>query len=498
MCDKSKMGSSSSSERESQGDVIGTSSLCRQLSTVDIHAPLRFHSTHSDNIVLSKNGSLARRAESFCKGIVFSNRPVRVDERVYLRFAELSVNWSGAIRFGVTNNDPSGLRHSLPKYACPDLTNKPGFWAKALHERLAEPGAVLFYYINQSGDCVYGINDVPKGVFFSGVDVRKPLWALLDVYGNTVGVELINDPHKPLNNARTCDPVTTSSSSSSSEDIDLSQLMHGLNSLINSQDVGNDNLSQQSSFYPGTYFAPLPFHQMHGSNIRLTNDRLVATRTESEYSQGYVFTARPLSCGERIVVKVLHNSTDYLGSMAFGLTTCDPARLTPADLPDDCNQLIDRMEYWVVIKDVANCPKPGDELSFSITRTGEVLVSKNNLPPVTVMHVDQTQKLWAFFDVYGNTQKIKVLGCTVARATSANQRNRTIVNLPEEESAAAQDNAENECNVCCERPVNSVLYTCGHMCMCYDCAKQLHERPSGGYCPICRAEIKDVIRAFRS
>lgn len=55
-----------------------------------------------------------------------------------------------------------------------------------------------------------------------------------------------------------------------------------------------------------------------------------------------------------------------------------------------------------------------------------------------------------------------------------------------------------ECTVCYEKPVDSVLYMCGHMCMCYECALQQWRGRGGGQCPICRAVIRDVIRTYRS
>ena len=38
---------------------------------------------------------------------------------------------------------------SLPKYACPDLTGKPGFWAKALAEKYAESNALIHFYFTR-------------------------------------------------------------------------------------------------------------------------------------------------------------------------------------------------------------------------------------------------------------------------------------------------------------------------------------------------------------
>ena len=44
---------------------------------------------------------------------------------------------------------------------------------------------------------------------------------------------------------------------------------------------------------------------------------------------------------------------------------------------------------------------------------GEVQFSKNGSTPMVFMHVDQTLQLWAFFDVYGSTQKVRILGSCV-------------------------------------------------------------------------------------
>lgn len=65
------------------------------------------------------------------------------------------------------------------------------------------------------------------------------------------------------------------------------------------------------------------------------------------------------------------------------------------------------------------------------------------------------------------------------------------------EQDEANDNAANECTVCFERACDSVLYTCGHMCMCYQCAQQV-KNSNDPLCPICRQEIKDIIKIYKS
>lgn len=44
--------------------------------------PLLFHSVHGENIRISRDGTVAKRVESFCKGIAFSSRPVKINEKV--------------------------------------------------------------------------------------------------------------------------------------------------------------------------------------------------------------------------------------------------------------------------------------------------------------------------------------------------------------------------------------------------------------------------------
>eukprot|EP00267_Zea_mays_P051237 XP_020404159.1 uncharacterized protein LOC103647689 [Zea mays] len=49
------------------------------------------------------------------------------------------------------------------------------------------------------------------------------------------------------------------------------------------------------------------------------------------------------------------------------------------------------------------------------------------------------------------------------------------------------------CCICHRMQVDSLLYRCGHVCTCFDCAGQL--KSSGRSCPICQTPIDDVFRA---
>lgn len=423
---------------------------------------LQFHNIHGDNVRISRDGKTARRHESFCKGIAFSARPVKVNERVCVRFAEISNNWSGVIRFGFTCIDPTTLAGTLPKYACPDLTNKPGFWGKALHERFCQRNVVLFYYVTSSGEVHYGINGEEKGLFITDVDTRGPLWSMIDIYGNSTAVEYLDSrTYMCTNNTadsrhNTCSSQSVASTPApspmpSQEIYELADRMQTacINNFANNEFNATAAVAQSNRNWPQpppaqqhqqqenrrqtihssnnsvnviatqanliAGYQPMHFHPTTGRNLVLSHDRTVASRVENEFCQGYAFTQRPIKYGEQFIIQILKNDSNYGGSLALGLTSCNPNTLESSDLPDDSDLLLDRPEYWVVSKNVGQIVKMarGDEIKFSVTMGGEVQISRNDNAPITLMYIDQSLQLWGFFDVYGATQSIRVLSKTI-------------------------------------------------------------------------------------
>ncbi|MEQ2177131.1 hypothetical protein GOODEAATRI_000733, partial [Goodea atripinnis] len=111
---------------------------------------------------------------------------------VRLRLTGVHTGWSGALRFGFTSLDPSDLEAAdIPKYACPDLVTRPGYWAKALPERLALKDNVLSFWADRHGRVFYSINDGEPILFHCGLSIGCPLWAIIDIYGITQEVTLL-------------------------------------------------------------------------------------------------------------------------------------------------------------------------------------------------------------------------------------------------------------------------------------------------------------------
>lgn len=101
--------------------------------------------------------------------------------------------WSGVLRFGFINKDPTTLRNSLPKYACPNLTNCGHTFAKALPERFAHKDCILSFYLSNNGNIHFSINNVDKGIILSNIKINGNFWAVIDLYGNTNKIQLIGN-----------------------------------------------------------------------------------------------------------------------------------------------------------------------------------------------------------------------------------------------------------------------------------------------------------------
>ena len=51
-----------------------------------------------------------------------------------------------------------------------------------------------------------------------------------------------------------------------------------------------------------------------------------------------------------------------------------------------------------------------------------------------------------------------------------------------------------ECVICLDKPKSHAIIPCGHRCVCQLCAVSL----AGGFCPICRGHVREVIKIFSS
>ncbi|XP_053735286.1 E3 ubiquitin-protein ligase NEURL1B [Synchiropus splendidus] len=529
---------------------------------INVDSP-RFH-PHSKGKNIRLDGQLRRatRKNSFCNGITFSHRPVHLYEKVRLRLTGVHTGWSGALRFGFTSLDPSDLMAAeIPKYACPDLVTRPGYWAKALPERLALKDNVLSFWADRHGRVFYSINDGEPILFHCGLSIGCPLWAIIDIYGITQEVTLLESTFAEsvgsncLSAARLSAYLPQSSHDSAN---------YSNNQLENNQVAAAKMANVKLNNYPGlipcctptsssatpspsvssTAFTvprfrniPSPldndlhFHPIRGSDVILSADRSVACIHCLDSSRTLVFCDRPLHVGETLYVEVGHLGFPYFGALLFGLTSCDPAGLQAEDLPADPEVLLDRKEYWVVHRGFP-MPFSGDVLSFSLLPSGEVHHGVNGVGRGRLLCVDASQVLWTFFTLHGAINRLRIIGTqqssppptspstsqssspddsdsdlafSVNRSSSASES--SLVTAPSSPlsppvsptlsaSEAPLAGKNGECTICFDQEVDTVIYTCGHMCLCNDCGLKLKRRINS-CCPICRRPIKDVIKTYR-
>lgn len=72
-----------------------------------------FHKVHDSNIVLLHNNSIARKMnEEDLHGTCFTNRNIRLGEKIYIRVIETHPKLSGSMDFGLTNYDPAKIVRS--------------------------------------------------------------------------------------------------------------------------------------------------------------------------------------------------------------------------------------------------------------------------------------------------------------------------------------------------------------------------------------------------
>ena len=465
--------------------LLGLSQHDKKCSVARTAPALSWHPVHGDNISLSEDSRSASRRQSFAQSLVFSDRPLMRGERVWLRLSSVSsVAWRGGLRLGVTSGAPSTWqRPSLPRYLCPDMTRdrRGRTWARALPEKYCSQGNVIFIQVRSSGDLIWGVNGKEKGVLVSGVETATPVWAVVDVYGSISSVELV-DPRRSLTDIMSGQEIKETKENKKET---------GERKVIHNQDILRQRMQMTRAVLS---------QECHGQNVRLSSDGEVAKRTETEFSHGYVFLDSIMNPEETLIVRILETDSSYVGSLAFGLTSADLRFLKNSELPEDSDILSQRPEYWVSSKDVLPDPQDGDEVSLTVSLDGAVLCSVNGGPQRVLFHTDISLNTRPFIDIYGVAQKIQVLGVSPSQPTVTlrrSSRSNSSVTRPKSCSPDANTSlATTECVVCYESEVDCVLYSCGHMCMCFQCA--VHQWSQAGECPLCRQAIRDVIRTYRA
>jgi len=160
-----------------------------------------FHPTARGSAVYSVSGRadvVERRPEALGGGLVFSARKVKPNQRICLEFrrrrynastADVGNNVPGSARLGFTRHDPATLTKNLPPFAVPDLTDRDGFWARAVGD--VGVGGRVTLWLEDNGSARWNVDEIDRGVLVDGLPVDVPLWLLVDLYGPVTSTRLI-------------------------------------------------------------------------------------------------------------------------------------------------------------------------------------------------------------------------------------------------------------------------------------------------------------------
>ncbi|XP_008194695.1 protein neuralized-like [Tribolium castaneum] len=326
-----------------------------------IESALRFRADRLQNIRVTHDGTIARRTNTsfFTRGLVFTNRPIRINEKVTFKLMELSEGLGGFVYVGFTSRDPDNLQG----VTCQHLAKGSGFWSWFFPKELCGTRSTLFYYIGEGGEVHYGVDGVEKGLFEGVVRTNQSLWPLFDIFGNSSGVRLIEA----------------------------------------------ESRETRPKARANRKLVPMMLHETHSRNVRI--DKNVAQRLDAKYTQGYIFSKQPIKSEQSIVIQIAPNGRGrFQGFVHLGVTSCDPALLNRDDLPDNVNSLVDRPEYWVLICDFSNL-NCGDEIGLDLAHDGPITFHLNGGKFKGVVHVDATLKLYLFVNVYGSCQDVHLSTC---------------------------------------------------------------------------------------
>lgn len=146
------------------------------------------HKVHHPNIILLHNDTIARKKdEKLHHGICFSNRPLEIGEKVYVRIAETCAWWSSSVDFGLTNTDPA-RNTEMPMYTLVGIAE-----SKVIKQLQILPAInnVICMCINNDATISCSMNDKMQFTEkLTHVSVNDPIWLVIDLFGNTRAIEI--------------------------------------------------------------------------------------------------------------------------------------------------------------------------------------------------------------------------------------------------------------------------------------------------------------------
>lgn len=276
---------------------------------------LRFHTRCGSLVKLSCNGRTAERLrplDEFNDGVVMTNRTLRPDELFEIRIDRLVEKWSGSIEVGVTTHNPAILQFPATMTNMRSgttmmsgngiLTNGKGTRREYGEFNLDElrEGDRIGMVRKVNGDLHFYINGLDQGV--AAGSVPTCVWGVVDLYGMTVKVTIVNRDEREEQNL-----ITRRNTSLRDQ-----QALYALN------DLPEEDFSDR-----------LQFHPRCGTHAAVIRSNRTAHRPNAleDFNNGVVLTNRPLRSHELFEVRLDKMVSKWAGSIEIGVTTHSPTEL---------------------------------------------------------------------------------------------------------------------------------------------------------------------------
>ncbi|XP_038216186.1 neuralized-like protein 4 isoform X1 [Zerene cesonia] len=270
---------------------------------------LRFHPRCGILVKLSSNNKSAERArplDDYNNGVVMTHRPLYDNELFEIRIDRLVDKWSGSIEVGVTTHNPATIRFpstmtnmdtgTIMMSGCKVLLNGHGTCMEYGNFNLDElrEGDTVGMMRKSSGKLHYFINGIDQGVATDKVDPQ--VWGVVDLYGMTVKVSIVDPCEEPDTNV-----------------IDMP-------SVSNLPELPAP--ASTSRFRPQIDEDSLLFHSLRDSYVIIINDGKTAHRPNAFefFNNGIVMTNRTLRTNELFQVRLDLVIPKWAGSIEIGVT----------------------------------------------------------------------------------------------------------------------------------------------------------------------------------
>ncbi|CAF2506685.1 unnamed protein product [Rotaria sp. Silwood2] len=159
-------------------------------SVLSIVEPLSFHRVHGDQIRLSENNTRATR-DRLNNTLLFTNRPILANETVQLYVEELSTDFYGLIRIGLTTVDPDSLTpETLPK-TMPTNDTREWFVPSPRGQPSIKKNKTIRLKYTAEGDIFIDYDGAGFVKYLTVSPITKDIWCALDLNGIVAQIRLI-------------------------------------------------------------------------------------------------------------------------------------------------------------------------------------------------------------------------------------------------------------------------------------------------------------------